>query len=239
MRLLLISDLHLRGKVNDMQLYALYEIINQLKPDVVFHAGDTGSENVDVLEYMDSEYFFKDVLKEVPFYTVYGNHDSVAIRDIKNIDGSHIWLKDGMNNIMGLKVYAFNGIFGFSKHNWYHRSLDEAVKLAFKHYNANPDLMITHEVPYGEWTKVHSIHKYLNVLNFTMDFIKPNLYLFGHLHVPEPHNATIFNDTYVLRVDTSPRHGSFAIVEYDGKVKSIDIYLFNDFIGKGDIYKEV
>ncbi len=235
MRMLLLSDLHFSGNITDVQQFMLFELIKQIRPDIVIHAGDLNLCDMKVLMMIDSDYFFKDVLSGVPFYTVYGNHDSDAIFDITNLDGTPILLKDGMNEIMGLKVFAFNGIFGFTKKNWYHRSLDDAVKLAFKHGNAEPDIMVTHEVPYGKWSEKINIWKYHNVLNFMVDFVKPKLYLFGHLHTEPPYNATMFDNTYVIRVDSSPRHQTFAVVEYDNGVKTIDIYKFEDFFTKRDI----
>lgn len=235
MRILMFSDLHFSGNITDIQQFMLFELVKQFKPDVVIHAGDLNLCDAKVLMMIDSEYFFEGVLNGVPFYTVYGNHDSDAIFDITNIDGTPILLKDGMNEVMGLKIFAFNGIFGFSKKRWYHRSLDEAVKLAFKHGNTEPDIMVTHEVPYGNWSNKLNIPKYLNVLNFMVDFVKPKLYLFGHLHTNPPYNATMFDNTYVIRVDSSPKHQAFAVVEYDGEVKTIDIFKFGDFLTKRDI----
>ena len=239
MRILFVSDLHFPGSITDMQQYMLFEIIRQIKPDIVLHAGDLNSSDMKILMIVESEYFFKDVLGGVPFYTVYGNHDSDALADIKNLDGTPILLKDGMNDVMGLKIFAFNGIFGFSKKRWYHRSLDEVVKLAFKHANTEPDIMVTHEVPYGNWCKEFKIPKYLNVMNFAVDIVKPKMYLFGHLHIKESYNVDMFGGTYVIRVDSSPRHRAFAVIEYDNKVKAIDVFKFDDFISKRDIGKEL
>lgn len=236
MRILLLGDLHFTGVITDVQQYMLFELVRQINPDVVLHAGDLNTCDMKVLSVIDSDYFFDDVLNGVPFYTVYGNHDSDAIKDIKNLDGTPILLNDGMNEVAGLKIFAFNGIFGFSNKRWYHRSLDDVVKLAFKHHNEEPDIMITHEVPYGNWSNKISVWKYHNVLNFAVDFIKPKMYLFGHLHIEKSYNATMFDNTYVLRVDSSSRYKAFAVAEYDDKVKSIDIFKFDDFLAKSDIH---
>ena len=235
MRILFLSDLHLSGVITDIQQFMLFELVRQLNPDIVLHAGDLNTSDMKVLMITESDYFFKDVLGGVPFYTVYGNHDGNAIKDIKNLDGTPILLNDGMNEIAGLRIFAFNGIFGFHRKNWYHRSLDDIVKLAFKNIGAEPDIMITHEVPYGDWSPKIKVPKYHNVINFAVDVVRPKLYLFGHLHSVNGYNITMFNDTYVVRVDSSVRHQKFAVIEYDEKVKAIDLFDFSSFIEKKDI----
>lgn len=227
MRVLFISDLHLYDLENDINISALRRLVDKFKPDIVLSAGDVGTDDLRVYEFIDSSYFKDVILQGVPFFTIYGNHDSKL--DVKNDDGTPMQLEDGITKIGDISILSFNGIFGFHRKNWYHRSLDEAVKLAFRHRDSEPTIVLTHEVPYGDWTSKFKLPKYLNVINFLSEMTKPQVHLFGHLHIPEPYNVGEIDGVLYVRVDTRVKHLTYAVFDFvDGKLKDFVVDTFRE-----------
>ena len=182
---LFISDPHIDNEQTlDIYLDFYNGIIEQYGVRAVLSAGDNdlyGKEFADGLN--------------TPFYTIYGNHD------VPNLNN----LKDGINEVVGLKIFAFNGIMGFFRKKWYHRSLDDLVRLVFRNQKEMPDIVITHDVPYGVTVPSNiRVPAYLGTVTFASQMMKPKYHFYGHLHdrLTLVQFDKIF-DTIYVRMDSS------------------------------------
>ena len=214
-RVLFVSDLHIEDNNKYGQLSWMKALVRKYRPDMLLSAGDNGELLAEDIEQL-----------KVQFYTIYGNHDRPEfVQSDKML--SKYWLADGLHVFYnGLRILAWNGIFGFRtdrKRKWYHRSLDDAVRLAFKHQRSKVDIFISHEVPWYQFGKKRT-QEYLAVMNFIVKMVKPKVWLNGHMHLPEPvtYDVKTFKPTVYVRVDSRVCSHGYAVIDFeedDFKVK--------------------
>lgn len=213
-RFLFISDFHVDSNDKPFKLAWLKSVVQMYEPDLILSAGDNGDLSVDDIEELG-----------VDFYTIYGNHDSPALT-ISDFQLYKHWLRDGLivlNN--GLRILAWNGIFGFRtdrKRKWFHRSLDDAVRLAFKYMNNRPHVFISHEVPYYRYKDI-TTQEYLAVMNYIVRMTKPLVWLNGHMHLNQDVqiDKKTFKPTIYIRVESYRR--GYAVVDIDTEADRVQL----------------
>lgn len=210
MKFLFVSDLHIDDNTHEEMIKWLGDVVAKNDVDFVISGGDNGDINLEDLESFG-----------VKFYSIYGNHDSAEW--VKKY--SNYWLNDGLHILDDFKVLAWNGIFGFSKSNpkWYHRSLDEFVRFSFQWANVSPDIFVSHEIPYyNRFGK--EVQKYLCVMNFGVELIKPRVWLNGHIHRGVIiDNSSFGNNMVYVNVESQYRAKYAVVVEKDGDEMKIHI----------------
>jgi len=210
-RILFVSDLHIDDDNRYGQLSWLKALVRKYSPDMVLSAGDNGELLADDIKSLN-----------VSFYTIYGNHDRPElVQSDKEL--SKYWLVDGLHMFYsGVRILVWNGIFGFRKRGrkWYHRSLDDAVRLGFKYQKTSPDIFISHEVPWYKFDKKRT-QEYLAVLNFIVKIVKPKVWLNGHMHldVPVTYDSETFSPTKYVRVDSRSVSRGYAIIDVGNELK--------------------
>jgi len=176
----MVSDLHygirpFKGRDESKVFEALYDAVQDEKPNLVLSAGDFGEKA--------NEEMFGPICKQACFLTIYGNHDNIGlIKSLWNENGTLCWLSDG--NIIeweSLRIAAINGNIVLRKRKPHHRTPEEVEQL-IEAYAAigRMDMPVTHEAP------KHHLLKSIGyeVLSKAMEVLKPKSYLCGHIHFP-------------------------------------------------------
>ena len=208
MRILFVSDMHIEKKeLNEIYVNLLNFLSEKYEIDLILSGGDNGQE-------------FNPEDLNVKFYSIYGNHDSTKITE------SEWWLPDGLHILGGVKVLAFNGIFGFREGNrkWYYRSLDDAVKIGFGYSGKRLFIFLSHEVPYGSLCGKNT-QEYLGAMNFLVKKVEPLFWLNGHMHCRKPFDVYpgfIGQTTYIRVQSLADNFGAIILdIEQGGIVDII------------------
>lgn len=202
MRLLAISDLH-------GELAAAWRAVEVAEPDVLLCCGDWGDPEEISLSALEP------FTERLPVYTVFGNHDDLAvIQAWENRDGSPVLLPDGeVVQVGGLTLAGISGIWAKSNRKPFYITDEQAAEAAQQVARQGPvDVLLTHGCPSGvadrTWQNRHGGQVcFLKAF----DTIRPRLYLTGHLHRAQEYRT---KDGRVVRnVGQTPR-GDATLIEW-------------------------
>ena len=201
MRLLAISDLH-------GELDAAWRAVEVARPDVLLCCGDWGDP--EEVSLSDLERF----TERLPVYTVFGNHDDLAvIQAWENRDGTPVLLPDGeVVHVAGLALAGISGIWAKSNRMPFYITDDQVAEAAQQAARRGPvDILLTHGCPSGvadlTWQNRHGGQAcFLKAF----DTLRPRLYLTGHLHRAQEYRTK--DGRLVRNVGQTPR-GDATLIE--------------------------
>jgi Icc-related predicted phosphoesterase len=213
MRILVVSDLHGDKKPVDRARA-------EHRPDLILSCGDWGDpEQV-------SQQAFEDLLRLVPVYTTFGNHDPLEmLARLQNSDGSPVLIGQGLvQEFAGLRLAAIGGIWAKSHAKpHYVTDLDVAQAAARIARTGPVDILLTHGCPIG-LADLTPTGRHGGQRCFLEAFktVEPRLHLCGHLHRAQKH---IMNDgRNVINVGATPE-GSIVVAEFDAERKTLEARL--------------
>jgi Icc-related predicted phosphoesterase len=213
MRILVVSDLH--GDIKSVD-----RARTEIRPDLILSCGDWGdAEQV-------SEQVLQGLLRLVPVYTTFGNHDPLEIlARLKNRDESPILIGQGLvQEFAGLRLAAIGGIWAKSHMKPHYVTDDDVVQAAARIASAGPvDILLTHGCPIG-LADITPTGRHGGQRCFLDAFktVQPRLHLCGHLHRAQ--ERILKDGRKVLNVGATP-DGSIAVVEFDEKRKTLEARL--------------
>jgi uncharacterized protein len=213
MRILVVSDMH--GDIKSVD-----RARTELRPDLILSCGDWGdAEQV-------SEQVLQGLLRLVPVYTTFGNHDPLEIlARLKNRDQSPVLIGQGLvQEIAGLRLGAIGGIWAKSHAKPHYVTDDDVAEAAAGIARTGPvDILLTHGCPIGlaDLTPT-SRHGGQRCFLEAFKTVEPRLHLCGHLHRAQ---ERILNDgRKVLNVGATPE-GSIVVVDFDAERKTLEARL--------------
>lgn len=213
MRILVVSDLH--GDIESVD-----RAISEHQPDLVLSCGDWGdSEQL-------SEQVLQGLLRLVPVYTTFGNHDPLEIlARLKNRDESPVLLGQGLvQEFAGLRLAAIGGIWAKSHAKPHYVTDDDVAQAAARIARTGPvDILLTHGCPIGLADLTPS-GRHGGQRRFLDAFktVEPRLHLCGHLHRPQ--ERILKDGRKVLNVGATPE-GSIVVVDFDAKRNTLEARL--------------
>lgn len=206
MKIIAMSDTHGQHKELTLQLLALYQSFPNA---ILIHAGDacmSGNKN--------EGYAFLEWFSELPFKTkifVPGNHDVAFEFSYHKLDYLELHeYANSKNIIVGINDFVeICGIkFLFSNHipflkNWAFYSDDDQRKRFFEVVPQNPDIIVSHNPPYGIGDQApRGIGTFEHVgCKFLRNYIdknNPKLVINGHIH--EGYGVGHYKDIPVFNV---------------------------------------
>lgn len=213
MRILVVSDLH-----GDIESVDRARTAHQ--PDMILSCGDWGDpEQV-------SEQVLEGLLRLVPVYTTFGNHDPLEILSrLKNRDESPVLIGQGLvQEFAGLRMAAIGGIWAKSHAKPHYVTDDDVAQAAARIARAGPvDILITHGCPVG-LADLTPTGRHGGQRCFLEAFktVEPRLHLCGHLHRAQ--ERILKDGRKVLNVGATPE-GSIAVLDFDAKRKTLEARL--------------
>jgi uncharacterized protein len=203
MRILIVSDLH--GEFECVE-----RARTEHRPDLILSCGDWGDPD------QVSERAFEGLLRLVPVYTTFGNHDPLELLTrLKNQDESPVLIGQGfVQAFAGLRVAAIGGIWAKS-HTKPHYVTDDDVAQAAERIarTGSVDILLTHGCPIGlaDLTPTGR-HGGQRCFLDAFKAVKPRLHLCGHLHRGQ--ERVLQDGRKVMNVGATPE-GSIVVVEFD------------------------
>ncbi len=213
MRILVVSDLH--GDIESVNRARI-----EHRPDLLLSCGDWGDpEQV-------SEQALEGLLRLVPVYTTFGNHDPLEIlARLKNRDESPVLIGQGLvQEFAGLRLAAIGGIWAKSHAKPHYVTDDDVAQAAARIARAGPvDILLTHGCPIGlaDFTPAGR-HGGQRCFLEAFKTVQPRLHLCGHLHRAQ--ERILKDGRKVLNVGATP-DGSIALVEFDPKRQTLEARL--------------
>jgi Icc-related predicted phosphoesterase len=213
MRILVVSDLH--GDIESVD-----RARTEHRPDLILSCGDWG-DPVQV-----SEQVLQGLLRLVPVYTTFGNHDPLEIlARVKNRDGSPVLIGQGLlQEFAGLRLAAIGGIWAKSHAKPYYVTDDDVAQAAARIARTGPvDILLTHGCPIG-LADLTPTGRHGGQRCFLLAFktVEPRLHLCGHLHRAQEH--ILKDGRKVMNVGATPE-GSIVVVEFDAARKTLEAKL--------------
>lgn len=94
--IVMISDTHVGTVLHEKELLKMLDVVNSLKPDIIFLCGDIFDENSTELDKSYSLQIFRDLKSKYGTYYVTGNHDNRSESDIISLQnaGIHVLLDE-------------------------------------------------------------------------------------------------------------------------------------------------
>jgi Icc-related predicted phosphoesterase len=213
MRILVVSDLH--GDIESVDRARA-----KLRPDLILSCGDWGDpEQV-------SEQVLQDLLRRVPVYTTFGNHDPLEIlARLKNRDESPVLIGQGLvQEFAGIRLAAIGGIWAKSHAKPHYVTDEDVAQAASRIALAGPvDILITHGCPIG-LADLTPTGRHGGQRCFLQAFktVEPRLHLCGHVHRAQ---ARILKDgRKVVNVGATPE-GAIGVVDFDAERKTLEARL--------------
>ncbi|MCS7192664.1 MAG: metallophosphoesterase [Armatimonadetes bacterium] len=174
-RTLVVGDMH-------GQMKFVWNALNQEKPELLICVGDWGDKGqVEPQEYHA-------ILKLVPVYSVFGNHDDWdLIKTLKNLDGSPVLLPNGeIVEIKGIRIAGINGIWAKSHKKPYYITDEEVLSIAQKLAGKEVTVLVTHSCPAGLADETpKGTHGGQRCFLDAFKIVNPRIHLCGHLHKPQ------------------------------------------------------
>jgi uncharacterized protein len=213
MRILVVSDLH-----GDIESVDRARTAHQ--PDLILSCGDWGDpEQV-------SEQVLEGLLRLVPVYTTFGNHDPLEILSrLTNRDESPVLIGQGLvQEFAGLRLAAIGGIWAKSHAKPHYVTDDDVAEAAARIARTGPvDILLTHGCPVG-LADLTPTGRHGGQRCFLEAFktVEPRLHLCGHLHRAQ--ERILKDGRKVLNVGATPE-GSIAVVDFDAMRKTLEARL--------------
>ncbi|MDK2791104.1 MAG: hypothetical protein PWP15_1624 [Methanothermococcus sp.] len=234
MRILFISDLH-TTMIENAQFEWLNQIIIETRPDLLLSAGDW-DEGL-------TRNSIQPILEKIPLLTIFGNHENMQelTQIIAPSLGRSALLQDfEVVEVCGLKICGVNGIYSEKRlmKKGVPRQRGDSFIIKARNFLEETqtslysiDFFLCHETPelpvYSsnelECFKFR-ISKGSKLIMDTINLIKPKIVLNGHLHFTEYTLTRMDYGGLYIRVDSSEKSRSFAVIELDGERYSVGIH---------------
>lgn len=234
MRIMFISDLH-ATRPTDEQFRWLYNNAKMIKPDLILSAGDW-----DVGLTKKS---LRPIIEKWPLLTIYGNHENmpeltrithsllnrpILINDFEVINYNDT-LISGVNGIYSEKKNIKKGV-PRQKGNSFIRKAQKFIQ-EYKPQPLQIDYFLCHETPQlPVYIKQQAEHlrfrmfKGSQLILQVINMVKPKIVLNGHLHFTGYTITELDYGGYYIRVDSSRKHRTFAVIDQENNEYSIKIY---------------
>jgi Icc-related predicted phosphoesterase len=193
------------------KLENVFAAVERSRPNFILSCGDWGEQGC------VSEKEFQELLNLSKIYTVFGNHDDIAMLSAAvNTDGTPVLMKSGTTYDFGtIRVGAINGIWAKSHEKPCYVTGEEVSEYARLLAAEHPDILISHacaigladEVPGGRHAGQRS---WLDAYKI----ISPRLYLCGHLHLAQ---KRVLKDERLIVNVGSTGDGDYWVFEVDEK----------------------
>jgi uncharacterized protein len=213
MRILVVSDMH--GDIKSVD-----RARTEIRPDLILSCGDWGdAEQV-------SEQVLQGLLRLVPVYTTFGNHDPLEIlARLKNRDESPVLIGQGLvQEFAGLRLGAIGGIWAKSHAKPHYVTDDDVAQAAAGIARTGPvDILLTHGCPIG-LADLTPTGRHGGQRCFLEAFktVEPRLHLCGHLHRAQ--ERILKDGRKVLNVGATPE-GSIVVADFDAERKTLEARL--------------
>lgn len=174
-RVLAIGDLHGHWGF-------LWQAVEEEKPDLLLSVGDWGDPG------QVTETDFRRLLRQVLTYTVYGNHDDIALlSQLSNGDGTPVLLPAGVAvQVGGLRLAGISGIWAKSKKKPYYITDEQILHAARSIERKGVQILVTHACPVGlADVTPKGTHGGQRSLLDAFKIVQPLCHLCGHLHRPQ------------------------------------------------------
>ncbi len=230
--MLVVSDLHyergVRRGVDESAAWRwLLGVVERQAPDLLVGLGDWG-EAAGPLE-------FKVLLGRVRVWSIYGNHDRLEVlASLRNVVGGRrepVLMGDGEIRVAGgLRFGAVNGIVsrrGGVRRGVPRKTVDEFLRVA-RRLRGRVDVLLMHESPplpgydHVEWGEGALAAERV------VRMVRPRLCFCGHLHAGEPYTVYRLAGSLCIRVDSSQRWRSYAVIAVEEGSGAVRVELWYD-----------
>lgn len=189
------------------QLKAMWDALNQEKPELLICVGDWGDlGQIDLSDYLA-------ILEIVTVYSVYGNHDDLELlKTLKNLDGSPVLLPHGeVFEVKGITIAGINGIWAKSHKKPYYITDEEVLAIARNLAGKGVTVLVTHGCPIGLADETpKGTHGGQKCFLDAFKIVNPKVHLCGHLHKPQLRKLK--SGQIVLNVGTTSL-GDYALLD--------------------------
>jgi len=208
LRTLVVGDMH-------GQLKTLWEALKEEQPELLICTGDWGDPGqIELADYLA-------VTELVTVYSVYGNHDDLALlRELKNRDGSPVLLPhDGFVEMRGIRIAGISGIWAKSHRKPHYITDEEVLAVAQNLAGKGITVLVTHGCPIGLADETPKGTRggqrcFLDAFKI----VQPKVHLCGHLHKPQLRELK--SGQLVLNVGTTAL-GDYAVLEIEPEKVSV------------------
>ena len=161
------------------------------------------------------------ILERIPVYSVYGNHDDLALlRTLKNRDGSPVLLPHGeVVDVKGFRLAGISGIWAKSHKKPHYITDEEVLAIARQLAGKNVTALVTHGCPVGLADETpKGTHGGQKCFLDAFKIVNPKVHLCGHLHKPQLRELK--SGQLVLNVGTTAL-GDYAVLEFEPERVSV------------------
>lgn len=208
LKALVVGDMH-------GQLKSLWEALTEEQPDLLISTGDWGDPGqIDASDYYA-------LVERIPVYSVYGNHDDLALlKTLKNLDGSPVLLPHGeVIEVKGIKLAGISGIWAKSHKKPYYITDEEVLEIAQKLAGKEVTVFVTHGCPVGLADETpKGTHGGQRCFLDAFKIVNPKVHLCGHLHKPQLRELK--SGQLVLNVGTTAL-GDYAVLDIEPEKVSV------------------
>ncbi|MFQ5677275.1 MAG: metallophosphoesterase family protein [bacterium] len=212
MKVVAVSDMH-------GTLAPVSEIITRERPELLLCAGDWGDES----EVSQDD--FEKVTAAVTTFSVFGNHDHLALlQNVTNRDGSPVLLENGDVRVFrDITIGGINGIWAKSHKKSFYVTEEDVASAAARLSEKRVDILMTHECPIGMADlTLFGTHGGRRCFTGAFKAVRPKLYLCGHLHrkgfYKTRDGSLVVNIGFTKEGDYAVFHLKNAVVEFESKV---------------------
>lgn len=210
-RTVVIGDMH-------GNLSFVWQAINEGKPELLLCTGDWGDpDQIPITDY-------DTIIALVPTYTVFGNHDDLALlRKLRNQDGSFVLLQHGeVVEFQGIRLAGISGIWAKSHKKPYYITDEEVVAIAQRLAGKGVTVLLSHGCPIGLADEtLKGTRGGQRCFLDAFKLMQPLAHLCGHLHKPQL--MQLKSGQFVLNVGMTAL-GDYAVL--DIAPESVDIVKF-------------
>lgn len=201
-RTLVIGDMH-------GQLGFVWQALDSEQPELLLCVGDWG----DAGEIPREDY--EAILARVPTYTVFGNHDDLALLgELRNRDGTPVLLPPGeIVEVKGIRLAGISGIWAKSHKKPHYITDGEVLAIAQKLAGKSVTILLTHGCPIGladETPKGTRGGQRCFLDAFKL--VQPLAHLCGHLHKPQLRQLK--SGQFILNVGSTAL-GDYAVLDIE------------------------
>ncbi len=201
-RTLVIGDMH-------GQMRFVWQALDGEQPELLLCVGDWG----DVGQIPREDY--EAVLDRVPTYTVFGNHDDLALLEkLRNRNGTPVLIPQGeIVEVQGIRLAGIGGIWAKSHKKPHYITDEEVLAIAQKLAGRSVTILLTHGCPIGladETPKGTRGGQRCFLDAFKV--IQPLAHLCGHLHKPQ--RRQLKSGQFVLNVGATAL-GDYAVLDIE------------------------
>ncbi len=184
-KLLVVSDEETLIKYPEEKVKTMFKDV-----DLIISCGDLSNHYLDYLVTTLNK----------PLVYVNGNHVYGPDHDISfctNVDGG------GIAKVKGLMIVGFDGsrIYTGGEHQYTEAQMKVQVwRACSKLLLRKPDIVVSHAPVAGFHEGKHEVHRGFQCFKRALDFLRPKLWLHGHIHLKDHHQVqeSVYRDTRII-----------------------------------------